>query len=199
MRVLIIFLSLGMILVMYPQAVSAHTKLQASIPEQGEIITNPLHEIVLEFNTEIKALSSFKLKDELGNEVGIEEQVVLGSVMTGKVTETISNGSYVMEWRIVGEDGHPIEGEFNFSIDYEVNSDELNVSNEVQQPFEEHEVPVEPHAVAPTSIPQTEGQFTVSNADSSQSLPARNGVWIIIGIAIIALLFITVELRRKKS
>ncbi|WP_238323786.1 copper resistance protein CopC [Planococcus donghaensis] len=40
--------------------------------------------------------------------------------MTGNFSTTLPNGSYRIVWNIIGQDGHPIEGDVAFGLSVEV-------------------------------------------------------------------------------
>jgi methionine-rich copper-binding protein CopC len=92
--------------------VSAHTGLESSSPSNGETITEDIQEIALEFETVIETGSSFSLLSEAGKEIPVQDIQVNGNTLTGKASEPLENGNYNVKWSIVGEDGHPIDGEF---------------------------------------------------------------------------------------
>ncbi|MEH7013263.1 copper resistance CopC family protein [Neobacillus niacini] len=105
------------LLVMIPTIISAHTDLTSSNPEAGQVLTEDLTEIILSYAGEIESLSTMKLmKDgqEIPLSVELQEKQMIGTIST-----LLDNGSYVIEWSIAGEDGHPITGEIPFSVQKE--------------------------------------------------------------------------------
>ncbi|EMF47281.1 hypothetical protein B481_0853 [Planococcus halocryophilus Or1] len=51
--------------------------------------------------------------------------------MTGNFSETLPNGSYRILWNIIGEDGHPIEGNIAFGMSIEVEEKEASITSSV--------------------------------------------------------------------
>ena len=66
--------------------------------------------------------------------------------MTGTFTNALENGDYTVVWNIIGADGHPIAGEFSFTVDVPVS--ETAVENESEseansQDVNQDETPLE--------------------------------------------------------
>lgn len=103
------------ILLMVPSIVSAHTGLTSSTPSEGQVLKGDLQEITLSFNTDIEVLSTMILLKD-GMEIPIDNIQVEGQQMKGTLSRPLENGSYITKWKIVGTDGHMIEGEFPFNV-----------------------------------------------------------------------------------
>ena len=54
-------LSLLFVFMVVPPVINAHTYLSSSNPENGQIVTSELQEIILEFKSEVENLSTFEL------------------------------------------------------------------------------------------------------------------------------------------
>ncbi len=120
---------------------NAHTGLESSVPAEGEVIQEALQEIVLTFEGKIEKTSSFSLINEKGDEMPVQNITVTDRQLTGTV-EGIPNGAYIIEWNIIGADGHPIQGVIPFgqdaenvpeSIDDEQTSEETQASTDVSE------------------------------------------------------------------
>lgn len=103
-----------LILLMCSTTVSAHTALEKSVPSDGATVTEELNEIVLEFNTALEKGSNFTVENQEGEEVPFNVQLLEQS-MIGNPKGSMSDGDYTVEWKIIGADGHPIEGVFSFT------------------------------------------------------------------------------------
>ncbi|WP_313236212.1 copper resistance CopC family protein [Sporosarcina ureae] len=117
--------------------VSAHTGLTSATPADGEVVSEEIHEITLDFNTKIEATSTVKVVNEANEEVTVSTINVNDHVMTAGFLSPLDPGTYTVDWKIIGADGHPIQGTYSFVV----NEDELEdpiVSEEVQ------ETPVQP-------------------------------------------------------
>lgn len=112
-----ILFALFVLLVTVPMAAQAHTVLTSSNPEEGQTITESLNEITLVFETQIEAGSTISL-ESAGQSVSFEEIVASGNTLQGRLAEQeLPNGAYVIQWSIVGADGHPIKGEIAFNVE----------------------------------------------------------------------------------
>lgn len=113
--------------------VSAHTGLTSSTPAEGEDITEDVYEIVLEFNSKIESTSTVKVFDESKEEITISTTQVSENVMTGGFLSPLDNGTYTVEWKIIGTDGHPIQGTYSFIVS-QVELEEPEGTEEKQEP-----------------------------------------------------------------
>lgn len=111
-KALVLFFAL---FIFFVPEIFAHTGLESSFPEEGKTV-NELKEISLKFETKIEKGSSFKLNDENGNEIPLSDLQIEGDKLTALNLEKLSNGEYTIYWKIVGSDGHPIEGEILFYV-----------------------------------------------------------------------------------
>jgi methionine-rich copper-binding protein CopC len=104
------------LLILLPTTAFAHSGLKSSTPNDNEMITKPLNEIVMEFNTNIEKLSSFTLLDKQGQKVNVDSIAVEGKQLKGTFNHALPNGDYTVNWKIVGEDGHIIERGISFTV-----------------------------------------------------------------------------------
>ncbi|PIC85661.1 copper resistance protein CopC [Sporosarcina sp. P20a] len=132
--------------------VSAHTGLTSATPADGEVIFEEVHEIVLDFNTKIEATSTVKVFNEANEEIIVSTINVNDHVMTAGFLSPLDQGTYTVDWKIIGADGHPIQGTYSFVV----NQDELKdpiVSEEVQEtPAKPIEERVEENVEQPVEV-----------------------------------------------
>ncbi|MGG3281507.1 copper resistance protein CopC [Paenibacillus solani] len=114
-----VFLALIMLLVLaFPTATWAHSKLETSTPAADAKLTENVKEVSLSFNENIdENLSTIKIKNEQGEAVEVSEVNVTENNMVGTLAAPLPTGSYTVEWKIVGGDGHPVDGTYNFEVD----------------------------------------------------------------------------------
>jgi copper resistance protein C len=101
---------------MVPTFTSAHTGLESSNPSEGEVVKEELKEITLQYKTEIENLSTMKIVKDDGQEVKLDSVIIQEKTMSGILSQSLENGSYTVDWKIIGTDGHPIEGQIPFSV-----------------------------------------------------------------------------------
>ncbi|WP_052422767.1 copper resistance CopC family protein [Nonomuraea candida] len=92
----------------------AHDKLKSSSPAKNAEVS-AIEEIELEYTATVK-FPFVVLHDAAGKEVALGEPRLDGVVVTTDVPQPLTPGSYVIAWRVVSSDGHPIEGEIPFSV-----------------------------------------------------------------------------------
>jgi len=100
---------------------SAHTSLVSSIPSSGAVLNEVPAEVRIKFNEELLLVDDKNPnRIEVINGVG---QVVSGmSVVEGPEIFTAldlsfePSGEYLVKYRVVSADGHPIEGEYQFTV-----------------------------------------------------------------------------------
>ncbi|WP_338471411.1 copper resistance protein CopC [Niallia sp. XMNu-256] len=98
----------------------AHSHLGASNPADGDVVTEPLNEIRLEFDANIEQGSYIEVTTTEGQEVEIQEEIIEGDTLTAPLPKPLSDGEYQVNWNIISADGHPLEGEFSFTVDAEI-------------------------------------------------------------------------------
>lgn len=101
---------------MFSTSVSAHTGLVKSSPAEGEVLKQDINLIAMEFNTTIEKTILFKLLDESGTEITVSDILITDNYMEGSITSTLEDGSYTVIWKIIGADGHPVQGEYSFVV-----------------------------------------------------------------------------------
>ncbi|MCM3389156.1 copper resistance protein CopC [Ureibacillus chungkukjangi] len=95
----------------------AHTHIESSSPQSGEVITEELNEIQLTFEGKIEQNSSFTLQNTAGESISIDHISATNTILTGTLSTPLENEEYVINWTIIGADGHVMEGEVPFKMD----------------------------------------------------------------------------------
>ncbi len=121
-----------LLLVITPLSTQAHTTLTSSTPAEGEVLQVQPKEIELVFGTVIEEGSSMVLEGAEQN-YDVENISINENVMTGSLTEELPNGQYIIVWKIIGEDGHPIEGQVPFGIKAEELAEEEPAESETPE------------------------------------------------------------------
>ncbi|MFC4807802.1 copper resistance CopC family protein [Paenibacillus sp. GCM10023250] len=98
-----------------PTAASAHTELKSSSPADGETVTKAPSDIQLTFATTIQPLTVLKVTDGEGKAVAVKSAAGENAI-TGTFEQPLENGTYQVDWRIIGEDGHNISGSYAFTV-----------------------------------------------------------------------------------
>lgn len=186
MKKLIILLFFVFMIV--PSVVSAHTSLSSSDPTEGQVVTENLEQITLNFATAIEELSTMELVKE-GNKIELGEIKVENQQLIGTISNPLVNGSYTIQWKIVGEDGHPITGEINFSVQTAQNQQETNTVTP-----EENQGTQEKNNQA-NSTEQNTASDTVEQAENNSS----SNMLVIIAIVLVVIFGIVLLLFTGKK
>lgn len=145
----------------------AHTGLKSSNPANGSTVTEGLNEISLTFETEIEKTSTFKLLNATNEEIEVSNISIGEYEMIGTVDNSIENGSYTIQWKIIGVDGHPIEGEVPFIMNAPVLEDTTDeVVTEVETEDTETAVEETPE-VNSTAVGTTEAEVKEDSSNST--------------------------------
>ncbi|HJF33213.1 MAG TPA: copper resistance protein CopC [Sporosarcina psychrophila] len=162
----------------------AHTGLETSSPEDGEVVTEEMREIALTYEGKIEQGGTLEVSSSNGQSIPVEEISIEDTQMTGTFTNALENGDYTVVWNIIGADGHPIAGEFSFTVDVPVSETPIETEDEANsQDVNQNETILE------------NVEDTKTN-DQSQLPSYLIPVIVIVLIAIIVGIF--VGLRRKK-
>ncbi|WP_432359764.1 copper resistance CopC family protein [Sporosarcina sp. UB5] len=127
--------------------VSAHTGLTSTSPADGEVLVEDIYEIVLEFDTKIESTSTVKVFNEKNEEL-VSNAQVNDNVMTSGFMEPLDNGTYTVKWKIIGADGHPMQGTYSFMV----SQDELQESIESEETKETPVAPTEEPPEQPVDV-----------------------------------------------
>ncbi len=95
---------------------SAHASLISTDPAEGAVIAESPESVSLRFNENVSlADSATILYDATGAEVATESRST-DAVVSVAPTATLTDGTYVLTYRVVSADGHPIAGSLSFSV-----------------------------------------------------------------------------------
>ncbi|MEO3868011.1 copper resistance protein CopC [Nonomuraea sp. B12E4] len=92
----------------------AHDALKRSSPARNARVAS-VGQIELEFSAGVK-FPFVLLHDAAGKRIAIGEPRTSGHLVLAEVPQPLAPGAYVIAWRVVSSDGHPIEGEIPFSV-----------------------------------------------------------------------------------
>lgn len=115
---------------------SAHVTIISSFPEQFANVNPIPTEVWIEFSGDLQtlegeAVNSLEVVDSTGIAVNFEDPVISGGRITTKVSGQSAPGVFTVKYRVVGDDGHVIEGDytFNASPDYAAEQSPMPISS----------------------------------------------------------------------
>ena len=99
--------------------VSAHAELLSSDPQPGAVLDTAPKQITLTFSEPVEiSLGAIRLFDGTGTSIDVSaarhpdghDSIVVVDL------PTLDNGSYVVDWRVVSADSHPVHAAFTFQV-----------------------------------------------------------------------------------
>ncbi|GAA3822153.1 copper resistance protein CopC [Sphaerisporangium flaviroseum] len=163
----------------------AHTSLKSSDPEKGSTVKG-LDSVTLTFNESVR-FPVVIVRDAHGRAFHDGKPKMDGPKVIQKVSAPLPSGKYSIAWRVVSDDGHPVEGEIPFTV----KAEQASASPTSQAPS--------PQAVTTAASPPP-AQVSATPASRRQDqdqggIPAW--VWIVVfGLAGIGI-GVTLSLRKK--
>jgi len=115
----LIAVCVALFVVMFPSVASAHAILDSSSPTASSVLEVSPTEIRLDFNETIeKSLLSIQLFDaeQLPVSIGKATRSDSDASVVSATVPKLSDGVYVVVWRAVSADGHPVSGAFPFEV-----------------------------------------------------------------------------------
>ncbi|MEQ4721550.1 copper resistance protein CopC [Nonomuraea sp. B19D2] len=107
-------LACALVLVSTASPALAHDSLKSSSPAKNAQVGS-VKEIELEYSASVQ-FPFVVLHDTAGKAVPLGRPRLAGPKVFADVPQPLAPGSYVIAWRVVSSDGHPIEGEIPFSV-----------------------------------------------------------------------------------
>lgn len=99
-----------------PGAASAHASLVASDPDEGAVLASAPARVTLTFDERITLPpDAVSLHDADGRSLD-SGSTARDRTVTVDLPDDLTDGTYVVTWRIVSDDGHPVAGSLTFSV-----------------------------------------------------------------------------------
>jgi len=125
MRKLIVSIFIGLMALLTMPSSSAHVEIVSSFPERFANVNPIPTQVWIQFSGELQtldgeAVNSLEVIDSTGIAVNFEDPVIEGAKIMTKISGQSAPGAFTVKYRVVGDDGHVIEGDytFNASPDY---------------------------------------------------------------------------------
>ena len=105
----------------FPSVAFAHASVESTSPEAGSTVSQSPREVTITFDQGISVpRGAVRILNEQAERIGTEKpRVGATSGRSNTVSVAVpklANGAYVVSWRAVSEDGHPIRGAFTFRV-----------------------------------------------------------------------------------
>jgi len=125
MRKLIVSILIGFIALLTMPSSSDHVEIVSSFPERFANVNPIPTQVWIQFSGELQtldgeAVNSLEVIDSTGIAVNFEDPVIEGAKIMTKISGQSAPGAFTVKYRVIGDDGHVIEGDytFNASPDY---------------------------------------------------------------------------------
>jgi methionine-rich copper-binding protein CopC len=109
-------ISAGVLLLGSAATAMAHDELTGTTPEQGATVSEEVDEVRLEFSGAIADVGSAVEVTGPDGDVAQGEPEVDGSAVVQPLADDLAAGEYSVAWRVTSQDGHPISGEFGYTL-----------------------------------------------------------------------------------
>jgi methionine-rich copper-binding protein CopC len=95
----------------------AHAELTGSSPGEGATLDKAPSRIVLVFNENVQtSFAEIVVTAPDGAEISTGDAAVTGNRVVATVGRPTAAGDYTVAWRVVSDDGHPVDGQFAYTL-----------------------------------------------------------------------------------
>ncbi len=174
----------------------AHDGLASSDPIADSVLDVAPVAITLTFTNDSlggASATAVIVNDASGAQVQMGDPVIDGPVVTQALSPTALSGAFLVTWRVVSSDGHPISGEFSYTVNAPAPAPTASTSTSPEPSAAPSE-----SASAPSETPSA----TASGAPTSEGGSADYTPWGIAALVALVLSAITaaaVLLRRRSA
>jgi len=157
---------------------AAHTELRSTTPAEGETVEQ-LTEVVLEFSSALLEIGAeLSIVDAAGDSHVLEPTFPSDDTVSAAVEGDIAAGDAELVWRVVAEDGHPIQGTVAFV--------HAPLAAADSGPSADASPEAEPTSAVPSASPEVSVTYPPMNDQSSD--PGGVPAWAlpVIGLAALA-------------
>lgn len=175
-----------------PHSALAHSHLESSIPSQDEVVVTELKELQLKFSTSIEPLSTFTLTSSDDQPIALSEITATGDTLTGVLDQPLANDNYTLKWKIIGADGHTIDGSYTFQVDMPVQEEPVVEPSTPEPALEQNE---------PDSTTDSNTNAPVETTPINNEADSTNNnmtIYAVSAIVLVAIVLVVVLRRRKR-
>jgi len=120
MRKLLLALTVAVLALFSTPVASAHGEIVSTFPEQYSNATPIPSEVWIQFDGNLQsldgqAINTIEVVDSTGLTVSYGDPVIEGGKISTKLSGQSAPGVFTVNYRIVSEDGHPVEGNYTFN------------------------------------------------------------------------------------
>jgi copper transport protein len=102
---------------LFASPAAAHAELVTITPANGAQLTRPPPEVKMTFTESVNLIDGgIRLVDGVGATVPTPDPTVNSRIVTWPMPADLPEGAYVVTWRMVSADGHPVSGASSFGV-----------------------------------------------------------------------------------
>lgn len=177
----LLFSILAALLLFVPNA-AAHTYISETTPQDGSTVTEKVQQVVLTFEGKIEEGSTFKVIAADGTAYTPQSISLVNGVLTGTFDPALPNETYTVKWDTISQDGHPLSGEFGFTVNAPV----------MEQPTENvEEESAEQEPAAPVE--------TTEQVNNEEAEKSNAPVMLVMGLLVVIIIVSVVTLAKRKK
>ena len=100
---------------------SAHAEIAKTNPTKNAILAQSPKSVWIEFGESLltldtKVVNTLTVTNSQGKRVDKSPTIISGARATTKILGALKKGKYLVTYRVVSEDGHPVKGSYYFSV-----------------------------------------------------------------------------------
>lgn len=112
-----VLVAMGLLLAMPARPAAAHAVLQSTTPADSAVLEAAPPEVVLTFSEPVSTTEEgVRAFDAGGAQVDAGDLVTEGSVLRLALRDGLGDGAYIVTYRVISQDAHPITGAFAFTV-----------------------------------------------------------------------------------
>ena len=97
---------------------ASHDRLVESTPTEDAVLTALPERVELTFSSDVVPIAPvLVVQDAAGSAIQDAAPTASGRVLHTPLPADLKPGGYVVRWRVVAQDGHPVEGSFTFRLE----------------------------------------------------------------------------------
>lgn len=110
-------IALGLLIIfsVLPDAAWSHSSLLRTEPADGAVLGQPPAQATLTFNEPVSPLV-LRLVQADGRAIDLTQVIARDETLSAPLPAHLAQGNYLLSWRVVSADGHPVGGTVTFSI-----------------------------------------------------------------------------------
>ncbi|MCU1455124.1 MAG: Copper resistance protein CopC [Acidimicrobiales bacterium] len=143
LRLLSAAVVLFVVMVAWAAPASAHAVLETSTPADGQTLPAPPRQVSIRFNEDVTTSPrSLRVFDSAGRRVdtGTSRHGATPSSVVSDLEPNLAAGTYLVAWRVISADAHPVHGGFQFNVGHatQVSQHTLDAlfANDADRPYQ---------------------------------------------------------------